>query len=75
MQDATAPASTLTRADLQHGHQRKRWPASPTFGVVRGNEFDQRGPRHHLFHLLQELALAGFLHTEIEVQSSLFQQG
>ena len=31
-------------------------------------------PRHHKFHLVQELAFAGFLETELEVQGCLFHE-
>jgi hypothetical protein len=41
-------------------------------GGVRGNEFDQRSPRHHLVHLLKEHLLACFLYAEIGVQDGLF---
>jgi hypothetical protein len=47
-------------------------PAGKALRVVRGNEFDQCGPRHHALHLLEKLAFAGFLEAEIEIQSSLF---
>ena len=38
----------------------KRGPASLAFGVIGGNEFDQRSPRHHLIHLVQEHFAYGF---------------
>ena len=47
-------------------------PAGLTFGVVGGDEFDQRGPGHYLIHLVQERLLAGCLGTEIEGQGDLF---
>lgn len=62
----------LHEVNAQHGQQRKGWPASFSFWVVRRNERYQITPRHYSFHLLQELAFTGFLHTEIEVQSNLF---
>ena len=50
----------------------KGGPASLAFGVVRRNQFDQRRPRHHLVHLVQEHLLAGFLRAEVEGQGGLF---
>jgi hypothetical protein len=51
----------------QHGLKAKRWSASPAFGVVGGDQLDQRRPGHDLIHLLQKLAFAGFL--EVQAQS------
>ena len=62
----------MHEVDVQPRHQRKGWPAIATFWLVRGNEFDQCGPRDYLFHLFHELAFASFLEAEIEIQSSLF---
>ena len=41
-------------------------------GVARRNQRDQRGSEYDALHLLKELALAGFLHTALEVQRGLF---
>jgi hypothetical protein len=60
--------------DAQHRQERKGRSPGMTFGVVRGNELDQRSPWHHLFHLRQEHLLASFLHAEIEVQGGLFHE-
>ena len=65
-------APLLQKMRAQHCLQLKRWPAGAPFGVVRRNERDQRGPGDNALHLRQKLALAGFLHTEIEVQGGLF---
>ena len=62
----------LHEVDTEHGLQRERWPAVPAFGVVRCNEADQLGPGNDLFHLLEELALAGLLALQIKIQSNLF---
>ena len=56
----------------QHGRQRKGRSASLAFGVVGGNEFDQRRPRHDLIHLLQKLAFAGFLDVQAQPEGCLF---
>ena len=62
----------LHEVNAQHGLQRKRWPASLAFRVIRGDEFNQRGPRNDLFHLLQEHLLACFFGVQVEVQAGLF---
>ena len=56
----------------QHGRQRKGGPASLAFGVVGGNQLDQRRPRNHLIHLVKEHLLAGFLRAQIQGQGGLF---
>lgn len=58
----------LQEVRAQHGLQRERRTTFLAFGVVRGDEFDQSYPRHDFVHLLQELALTGFLGAQIEVQ-------
>ena len=60
------------QVNTQHGLQGKRRPAVPAFRVVRCNEANQLGPGNHLLHLFEELALAGFLATKLEVQGGLF---
>ncbi len=56
---------------------RLTWSAARTaapllaFGIVGRDEFDQRRPWNDFVHLLQELALAGFLGAQIEVQCGL----
>jgi hypothetical protein len=61
----------LHEVDAQHRQQRKGESPGTTFGVVRGNELDQRSPWHHLFHRRQEHLFTGFLNAEIEVQGDL----
>ena len=61
----------LKEMRAQHRLQGKGRPAGTTLGVVRRDKRDQRGPESHPLHLLQELAFAGFLHTEREVQGGL----
>jgi hypothetical protein len=52
--------------------QRKGRTALLALGVVRRDEFDQCRPRHDFVHLLQELALAGFLHAQAQIEGGLF---
>ncbi|MNE41940.1 hypothetical protein D3C80_1360420 [compost metagenome] len=51
----------LHQMDAQHRHQRIRWTAAFTLGVVRLDQGNQALPRHHLIHLDQEQFLAGLL--------------
>ena len=55
----------------QHRLQGKGWAIRTTLEVTRRDKRDQRGPGNDVLHLLQELAFAGFLHTELEVQGGL----
>ena len=57
------------RASIQDGFA-GRLRCSPR--IVRRNERNQRGPGNPALHLRQELALAGFLDVELEVQGGLF---
>ena len=61
----TAPLPEKVSA--QHLLQRKRWAAGMPLVVVRRNQRDQRGLENDALHLLQQLALAGFLHSALEV--------
>lgn len=61
----------LEKMNAQHCLQRKGRAAGSTLGVIRRDECDQRSPGNDALHLLQKLALAGFLQAEIEVQGGL----
>ena len=61
----------LKEVNAQHRLQRKRRAAGTALGVVRRDKRHQRSPGNHALHLRQELALAGLLHTELEVQGGL----
>lgn len=58
--------------DAQHGFERERRTPVVALGVVRGNQLDQRCPRHDVFHLFEKFTLARALETEVEVQGGLF---
>ena len=64
----------LHKVHPEHGLHRKPWPAGQALPMVWRNQLHQRSPQDRLFHPIQEFALAGFLHVEveIEVQGCLF---
>lgn len=62
----------LHEADAQNSLQGKGWSAAAAFRTAQGNKVNQCSPRNHLFHEFQEIAFAGLLEVEIEVQGGLF---
>ena len=60
------------QVNAQHGLQCKRGSAVFTFGIVRGDQFDQRCPRHNAIHFKQKLALAGLFNAEVQIEIDLF---
>ena len=62
----------LHAVDAHHGLQGKGWTSVLTFGVVRGNEFDQCAPGNHEFHLGQQLLLAGLFGAQVQIKAALF---
>ena len=61
----------LQEVGAQHGARREQRAAGAAFGVVRGDEVDQRSPRNDLLHLGKELALAGLFRRQIKAEVSL----
>src|SRR5258706_15769572 len=59
MTATTAPAPPERRA------------SGPRLRVVRRDNLPQRRPRHHAFHLFQELALARLLGRQVQAKSEL----
>ena len=64
----------LKEVRAQHGLQRERRTTLLAFGVVGRDEFDQCCPWHDFVHLLQELALAGFLHAQAQIKGCFFHE-
>jgi hypothetical protein len=64
--------SFLHEVSSQHGLKSKRRSAIFPLGVVRGDELDQRDPRHDSIHFKQKLALAGLLVTQVQIKTALF---
>ena len=61
----------MQHVDAQHGLQCKGWATVLAFGVVRGDEFDQRSPGNHPIHLGQQFLLAGLLGTQVQIKDAL----
>ena len=61
----------LQEVSAQHRLQRKRWPTGATFGVVRGYEVNQLGPRNDAVHLVKKDRFAGFAHRQRKTERSL----
>ena len=62
----------LHEVNTQDGLQRKRWPASLAFGVIGGDEFNQRCPRNDLFICPRNTCLRVFFDVQAKVQAGLF---
>ena len=61
----------LHEVNPQHGLKSKRRSTVFPLGVVRGDELDQRGPRHDAIHFKQELALAGLFVAKVQIKAGL----
>ena len=61
----------LHAVDAQHGLQCKGWATVLAFGVIRGDELDQRSPGNHQIHLGKQFLLAGLLGTQVQIKAAL----
>ena len=61
----------LHAVDAQHGLQCKGWATVLAFGVIRGDELDQRSPGNHQIHLGKKFLLAGLLGTQVQIKAAL----
>jgi len=61
----------LHEVDAQHRLHCKRRAATLSFRGIGRNQGHQRNPRHHTFHLRQELALARALGRQVQAQVRL----
>ena len=65
----------LQVASAQHRLHRERPAASLRTRAVWLDDLHQRGPRHHTFHLVQELRLVGLLRRQVQAKTKLLHAG